>query len=154
MEAEDWEWTEEAWTKVDTIGAGKSFSRDPGKGGEGPRMDERNLDFGPVRKNGFYLAFVDSGACLSMAGVKVFFHKCPATVRSLAFFHETPSSGGGGASLAEALGSCVVGAHPLGTTKLSLHCGGEGEWMVSSGSCACNPGREVSEDGAECRGKS
>ncbi|XP_073452067.1 ephrin type-B receptor 5-like [Aquarana catesbeiana] len=151
MEAEDWEWTEEAWTKVDTIGAGKSFSRDPGKGGEGPRMDERNLDFGPVRKNGFYLAFVDSGACLSMAGVKVFFHKCPATVHSLAFFHETPSSGGGGASLAEALGSCVVGAHPLGTTKLSLHCGGEGEWMVSSGSCACNPGREVSEDGTECR---
>ncbi|XP_068113882.1 ephrin type-B receptor 5-like [Hyperolius riggenbachi] len=151
MEAEDWEWTEEAWTRVDTIGASKSFSRDPGKGGQGPRLDERTLDFGPVHKNGFYLAFVDSGACLSLAGVKVYFHKCPATVRGLASFPETPSNGDGGASLAEALGSCVIGAHLLGTTKLSLHCGGEGEWMIASGACACNPGREETEDGNECR---
>ncbi|KAM9324562.1 ephrin type-B receptor 5-like [Gastrophryne carolinensis] len=151
MEFEQWEWSEEAWIKVDTIGAGKSFSRDPGKGGQGPRLDERSLDFGPISRNGFYLAFVDSGACLSLAGVKVYFHKCPATVRSLAFFSETPSSGDGGASLAEAIGNCVAGAHLVGTTRLSLHCGGEGEWMVLSGSCACDPGKEVIQDGTQCQ---
>ncbi|XP_063819406.1 ephrin type-B receptor 5-like [Pseudophryne corroboree] len=151
MEAEEWEWSEENWTKVDTIGAGRSFSRNPEKGGQGPRMDERTIDFGPVNRNGFYLAFVDSGACLSLAGVKVYFHKCPATVRSLASFPETPSSGEGGASLAEAVGSCVVGAHLLGTARLSLHCGGEGEWMILSGSCVCDAGREVSEDGTQCQ---
>ncbi|XP_053548996.1 ephrin type-B receptor 5-like [Bombina bombina] len=151
MEVEEWEWTEELWVKVDTIGPGKSFTRDPGKGGQGPRMDERILDFGPVNTNGFYLAFVDTGACLSLAGVKVYFHKCPATVRGLALFPETPSSGEGGASLAEAIGNCVPGAQQLGKTRLTLHCGGEGEWMVSSGNCICNPGREESEDGTECR---
>ncbi|KAG8550150.1 hypothetical protein GDO81_028088 [Engystomops pustulosus] len=151
MEAEEWEWSEEAWVKVDTIGAGKSFNRNPGKGGQGPRMEERTIDFGPIIKNGFFLAFVDSGACLSLAGVRVYFHKCPATVRSLASFPETPSSGDGGASLTEAGGSCVVGAHLLGTTRLSLHCGAEGEWMVSSGSCVCDPGREESEEGTECQ---
>lgn len=153
MEAEEWEWSEESWIKVDTIGAGKSFTRDMGKGGQGPKMDERTIDFGTINKNGFYLAFVDSGACLSLAGVKVYFNKCPATVRSLAFFPETPSNGEGGASLAEALGNCVIGAHPLGTTRLTLHCGAEGEWMVSSGTCVCNPGREKSEEGTECQGK-
>ncbi|KAG9471487.1 hypothetical protein GDO78_014532 [Eleutherodactylus coqui] len=152
MEAEEWEWSEESWIKVDTIGTGKSFTRDPGKGGQGPRMDERTIDFGRIHRNGFYLAFVDLGACLSLAGVKVYFNKCPATVRSLASFPETPSSGDGGASLAEAIGSCVIGAHLLGTTRLSLHCGGEGEWMVSRGSCVCNPGREGNEEGTECRG--
>ncbi|KAM8924332.1 ephrin type-B receptor 5-like [Pelodytes ibericus] len=151
MEAEELEWTEDAWIKVDTIGPGKTFTRDPERGGQGPRMDERVLDFGPVKKNGFYMAFVDSGACLSLAGVKVYFHKCPATVKGLASFPETPSSGEGGASLAEAIGNCVVGAKPLGTTRLSLHCGGEGEWMISRGSCICNPGREVNEDGTECQ---
>ncbi|XP_069837866.1 ephrin type-B receptor 5-like [Dendropsophus ebraccatus] len=151
MEAEDWGWTEESWIKVDTIGAGKSFSRDPGKGGQGPRMDERTIDFGPIERSGFYLAFVDSGACLSLAGVKIYFNKCPATIRSLSSFPETPSSGEGGASLAEASGSCVSGAHVQGTTRLSLHCGGEGEWMVSSGNCVCDPGREEDEEGAECR---
>ncbi|XP_053305983.1 ephrin type-B receptor 5-like, partial [Spea bombifrons] len=151
MEPEELGWTEDSWVKVDTIGPGKTFTRDPAKGGQGPRMDERTLDFGPVNKNGFYMAFVDSGACLSLAGVKVYFYKCPAEVRSLAYFPETPSSGEGAASLAEATGSCVEGAQPQGTTRLSLHCGGEGEWMVSSGSCTCNPGREENEDGTECR---
>ncbi|MEE6487015.1 hypothetical protein FKM82_014772 [Ascaphus truei] len=150
-EVEEQDWVEEAWVKVDTIGPGKSFSRDPGKGGQGPRMDERILDFGPINRNGFFLAFVDSGACLSLAGVKVYFHKCPATVRSLGSFPETPSNGEGGASLAEAVGRCVPGAKPLGATRLRLHCGGEGEWMVSSGSCICNPGREESEDRTGCR---
>ncbi|CAH2322597.1 ephrin type-B receptor 5 isoform X4 [Pelobates cultripes] len=151
MQDEKLEWTEDAWVKVDTIGAGKSFTRDPAKGGLGPRMDEKILDFGPVNRNGFYLAFVDSGACLSLAGVKVYFNKCPATIRSLASFPDTPSSGDGGASLAEATGTCVIGAQPVGATRLSLHCGGEGEWMVSIGSCTCSPGREENEDGTECR---
>ncbi|XP_063290975.1 ephrin type-B receptor 5-like [Pelobates fuscus] len=151
MQDEKLEWTEDAWVKVDTIGAGKSFTRDPAKGGLGPRMDEKTLDFGPVNRNGFYLAFVDSGACLSLAGVKVYFNKCPATIRSLASFPDTPSSGDGGASLAEATGTCVIGAQPVGATRLSLHCGGEGEWMVSIGSCTCSPGREENEDGTECR---
>ncbi|OCT71181.1 ephrin type-B receptor 5 isoform X1 [Xenopus laevis] len=149
-EAEKWEWVEENWVKVDTIGPGKSFTRDPGKGGQGPHMDERILDFGPVTRKGFYLAFVDSGACLSLAGVKVYFYKCPSTVKGLASFPETPSSGEGGASLSEAIGACVTGAQSTGTARLSLHCGGEGEWMVSSGSCICNPGRAENEDGTKC----
>uniref|UniRef100_A0A8C5M1Y7 Receptor protein-tyrosine kinase n=1 Tax=Leptobrachium leishanense TaxID=445787 RepID=A0A8C5M1Y7_9ANUR len=151
MKNEELEWNEDTWIRVDTIGASKSFTRDPGMGGHGTRMDEKILDFGPVNRNGIYLVFVDSGACLSLAGVKVFFHKCPATVRSLAYFPETSSSGEGGASLSEAIGSCVVGAAPVGPSRLSLHCGGEGEWMVSIGSCTCSAGREENEDGTECR---
>ncbi|XP_031762193.1 ephrin type-B receptor 5-like isoform X2 [Xenopus tropicalis] len=149
-EADKWEWAEEKWVKVDTIGPGKSFTRDLGKGVQGPHMDERILDFGPINRKGFYLAFVDSGACLSLAGVKVYFYKCPFTVKGLASFLETPSSGEGGASLSEAIGTCVSGAQPIGTARLSLHCGGEGEWMVSSGSCVCDPGRAESEDGTKC----
>ncbi len=69
-------WMENPWIKVDTIAADESFSQ-VDLGGRVMKINTEVRSFGPVSHKGFYLAFQDYGACMSLIAVKVFYRKCP-----------------------------------------------------------------------------
>lgn len=148
------EWREGPWTKVDTIAADESFSQVDSTG-KVVKMNVKVRSFGPLTKHGFYLAFQDSGACMSLVAVQVFFYKCPAVVRGFASFPET-FAGGERTSLVESPGTCVPNAEETSTTGSSsvrLHCNGEGEWMVAIGRCTCKAGYQPVDDERACQGE-
>ncbi|KAG7276506.1 hypothetical protein CRUP_021286 [Coryphaenoides rupestris] len=105
--------------------------------------------FGPVSRGGFYLAFQDYGACMSLIAVRVFYRKCPAVVMNGAAFPET-LSGAEGTSLVVARGVCVPNAEEV-DVPIRLYCNGDGEWMVPIGGCTCKAGFEGAENGTMAR---
>ncbi|XP_010071711.1 PREDICTED: ephrin type-B receptor 5-like, partial [Pterocles gutturalis] len=146
------EWREGPWTKVDTIAADESFSQVDSTG-KVVKMNVKVRSFGPLTKQGFYLAFQDSGACMSLVAVQVFFYKCPAVVKGFASFPET-FAGGEKTSLVESLGMCVPNAEETsvtGSSGVRLHCNGEGDWMVAIGRCTCRAGYQPVDDEQACQ---
>ncbi|KAM9565456.1 ephrin type-B receptor 5 isoform 3-T6 [Guaruba guarouba] len=146
------EWREGPWTKVDTIAADESFSQVDSTG-KVVKMNVKVRSFGPLTKHGFYLAFQDSGACMSLVAVQVFFYKCPAVVKGFASFPET-FAGGERTSLVESPGTCVPNAEETsmtGSLGVRLHCNGEGEWMVAIGRCTCKAGYQPVDDERACQ---
>ncbi|XP_030327684.1 ephrin type-B receptor 6 isoform X4 [Strigops habroptila] len=146
------EWHEGPWTKVDTIAADESFSQVDSTG-KVVKMNVKVRSFGPLTKHGFYLAFQDSGACMSLVAVQVFFYKCPAVVKGFASFPET-FAGGERTSLVESPGTCVPNAEETsmtGSLGVRLHCNGEGEWMVAIGRCTCKAGYQPVDDERACQ---
>lgn len=91
-----------------------------------------------MTKKGFYLAFQDVGACVALVSVRVYFKKCPYTVRNLASFPDTVPMDS--QSLVEVKGSCVN--HSKEEEPPRMYCSTEGEWLVPIGKCLCNPGYE------------
>ncbi|XP_074964952.1 ephrin type-B receptor 5 isoform X7 [Phalacrocorax aristotelis] len=146
------EWREGPWTKVDTIAADESFSQVDSTG-KVVKMNVKVRSFGPLTKTGFYLAFQDSGACMSLVAVQVFFYKCPAVVKGFASFPET-FAGGERTSLVESPGICVPNAEEIsmtGSSGVRLHCNGEGEWMVAIGRCTCKAGYQSVDGERACQ---
>ncbi|XP_043824287.1 ephrin type-B receptor 6 isoform X1 [Dromiciops gliroides] len=147
------------WIKVDTIAADESFpasaSSSSWAGGAGLQLNVKERSFGPLTQRGFYVAFQDTGACLALVVVKIFAYSCPAVLQAFASFPETQASGAGGASLVEAVGTCVAQAEPeddgVGSNLPRLHCNGEGEWMVSVGTCHCRPGYQPAHGDKACQ---
>ncbi|KAM6918893.1 ephrin type-B receptor 3 [Xenentodon cancila] len=137
-------WRENPYVKVDTIAPDESFSLL-----EAGRINTKVRSFGPLSKAGFYLAFQDLGACMSLISVRVFFRKCSTTIANFAVFPET-ATGAEATSLVIAPGSCVTNAMEL-SVPLKLYCNGDGEWMVPVGSCTCIAGYEPSGDSTQCQ---
>uniref|UniRef100_H2ZQT6 receptor protein-tyrosine kinase n=1 Tax=Ciona savignyi TaxID=51511 RepID=H2ZQT6_CIOSA len=133
-------WREGAYIKVDTIAADQRFG--PGSDKE-VNFEKRNI--GPISKNGIYLAF---RACVAIMHVKVYYKYCGETLMNLASFSRTVS-GPQITSLVEARGSCVRnagdGRYP------SLHCDGEGNWTVPTGTCVCTAGYEPNFSRTQCK---
>ncbi|XP_053722801.1 ephrin type-A receptor 6-like isoform X2 [Synchiropus splendidus] len=126
------------YAKVDTIAADESFTQTD-LGDRVLRLNTEVREVGPVSKRGFYLAFQDVGACIALVSVKVFFKRCPSTVRNLALFPETvPHTDS--SSLVEVRGACVENAEERETPK--LYCGADGDWLVPLGHCVCSIGHE------------
>ncbi|XP_060153928.1 ephrin type-A receptor 6 isoform X7 [Globicephala melas] len=134
------------YTKIDTIAADESFTQ-MDLGDRILKLNTEIREVGPVERKGFYLAFQDIGACIALVSVRVFYKKCPFTVRNLAMFPDTiprvDSS-----SLVEVRGSCVKSAEERDTPK--LYCGADGDWLVPLGRCICSTGYEEIED--SCHG--
>ncbi|KAJ3586862.1 hypothetical protein NHX12_013254 [Muraenolepis orangiensis] len=141
-------WTENPWTKVDTVAADESFSQ-VDLGGRIMKINSEARSFGPVSRGGFYLAFQDYGACMSLIAVRVSFRKCPAVVKNGAAFPET-LTGAESTSLVVARGVCVPNGEEV-NVPIRLYCNGEGEWMVPIGGCICRAGFEGTENGTACR---
>ncbi|XP_029309065.1 LOW QUALITY PROTEIN: ephrin type-B receptor 3 [Cottoperca gobio] len=137
-------WRENPYVKVDTIAPDESFSLL-----EAGRINTKVRSFGPLSKAGFYLAFQDLGACMSLISVRVFFKKCSTTIANFAVFPET-ATGAEATSLVIAPGACVTNAMEV-SVPLKLYCNGDGEWMVPVGSCTCVAGFEPSGDGTQCQ---
>uniref|UniRef100_A0A672LR87 receptor protein-tyrosine kinase n=1 Tax=Sinocyclocheilus grahami TaxID=75366 RepID=A0A672LR87_SINGR len=141
-------WMENPWIKVDTIAADESFSQ-VDLGGRVMKINTEVRSFGPVSRKGFYLAFQDYGACMSLIAVKVFYRKCPRVIRNGAIFEET-LSGAESTSLVSARGSCVPNGEEV-DVPIKLYCNGDGEWLVPIGRCVCKAGYESVDNGTVCR---
>lgn len=143
-------WMENPWVKVDTIAADESFSQ-VDLGSRIMKINSEVRSFGPVSRNGFYLAFQDYGACMSLIAVRVYYRKCPRVIQNGAIFPET-LSGAESTSLVAARGVCVPNGEEV-DVPIKLYCSGDGEWMVPIGRCMCKPGYEALENGTVCRGR-
>ncbi|XP_028855694.1 ephrin type-B receptor 3-like isoform X6 [Denticeps clupeoides] len=137
-------WMENPYVKVDTIAPDESFSML-----ESGRVNTKVRSFGPLSRNGFYLAFQDLGACMSLISVRVFYKKCSTTIANFAVFPET-ATGAETTSLVIAPGTCVSNALEL-SVPLKLYCNGDGEWMVPVGSCTCAAGFEPAIKDTQCQ---
>nr|XP_023865134.1 ephrin type-B receptor 3-like [Salvelinus alpinus] len=137
-------WRENPYVKVDTIAPDESFSLLVAG-----RINTKVRSFGPLSKAGFYLAFQDLGACMSLISVQVFFKKCSTTIANFAVFPET-ATGAEATSLVIAPGACVSNAQEV-SVPLKLYCNGDGEWMVPVGSCTCMPGFEPAMTDTQCQ---
>uniref|UniRef100_A0A8C2JE96 Ephrin type-B receptor 3 n=1 Tax=Cyprinus carpio TaxID=7962 RepID=A0A8C2JE96_CYPCA len=138
-------WMENPYVKVDTIAPDESFSML-----ESGRVNTKIRSFGPLSKAGFYLAFQDLGACMSLISVRVFYKKCSTTIANFAVFPET-ATGAEATSLVIAPGTCVPNALEV-SVPLKLYCNGDGEWMVPVGSCTCMAGFEPTIKDTQCQG--
>ncbi|XP_060479788.1 ephrin type-A receptor 4 isoform X4 [Panthera onca] len=136
---------ESQFAKIDTIAADESFTQ-VDIGDRIMKLNTEIRDVGPLSKKGFYLAFQDVGACIALVSVRVFYKKCPLTVRNLAQFPDT-ITGADTSSLVEVRGSCVNNSEEKDVPK--MYCGADGEWLVPIGNCLCNAGHE--EWNGECQ---
>uniref|UniRef100_A0A8D2L7L9 Ephrin type-B receptor 3 n=1 Tax=Varanus komodoensis TaxID=61221 RepID=A0A8D2L7L9_VARKO len=137
-------WMENPYIKVDTIAPDESFSKL-----ESGRMNTKVRSFGPLSKNGFYLAFQDLGACMSLISVRAFYKKCSSTIAGFAIFPET-LTGAEPTSLVIAPGTCIPNAVEV-SVPLKLYCNGDGEWMVPVGACTCAAGYEPAMKETQCQ---
>ncbi|KAM7181863.1 ephrin type-A receptor 3 isoform 1-T1 [Macrochelys suwanniensis] len=135
---------EHQFTKIDTIAADESFTQ-MDLGDRILKLNTEVREVGPVSRKGFYLAFQDVGACVALVSVRVYFKKCPFTVKNLAMFPDTVPMDS--QSLVEVQGSCVN--HSKEEDPPKMYCSTEGEWLVPIGKCLCNAGYE--ERGYECQ---
>lgn len=145
----------EGWVKVDTIAADKSFTKvEPSSPHQYQpdryrRVNLKTRSFAPLTRNGFVLAVVDSGACVSLMGVSIFYRRCPSTNRYLASYPATPS-GAEPTALVPVTGTCVSNSQAQGGSAPRMHCNAEGDWMVPVGGCVCDEGFEPNLNGSAC----
>lgn len=66
----------------------------------------------PINKNGFYIAFRDQGACVSLLYVKIFYRLCQDTSIGLVHFPETPT-GSHLTDIVERHGICTINSKPI-----------------------------------------
>ncbi|KAM4609026.1 ephrin type-A receptor 6-like [Polymixia lowei] len=126
------------FTKIDTIAADESFTQ-MDLGDRILKLNTEVREVGPVSRKGFYLAFQDIGACIALVSVRVYYKKCPFTLRNLASFPDTVPRVDS-SSLVEVRGACVDHAEERDTPK--LYCGADGDWLVPLGKCVCSVGYE------------
>ncbi|XP_066536449.1 ephrin type-A receptor 4a isoform X4 [Hoplias malabaricus] len=138
---------ENQFSKIDTIAADESFTQ-VDIGDRIMKLNTEVRDVGVLNRKGFYLAFQDVGACIALVSVRIFYKKCPLTVRNLAQFPDT-TTGADTSSLVEVRGSCVDNSEEREVPK--MYCGADGEWLVPIGNCLCNPGFE--ERTGACQGE-
>ncbi|KAK6478521.1 ephrin type-A receptor 3-like [Huso huso] len=136
-----WFIKESQYVKIDTIAADESFTQ-VDVGDRVMKLNTEVRDISLLSKKGFYLAFQDVGACIALVSVRVFYKKCPLTVRNLAQFPDTVT--GGDSALVEVRGSCVNSSEEFDTPK--MYCSADGGWLVPIGRCVCKPGFEERKD--------
>lgn len=91
----------------------------------------------------------DSGSTFNFSlAHKVFYKRCPSTLRNLAAFPDTVPHMDS-SSLVEVRGACVENAEERDTPK--LYCGADGDWLVPLGRCVCSIGHE--ETAGYCQGE-
>lgn len=129
------------YAKIDTIAADESFTQTD-VGERVLRLNTEVRELGPVRTKGFYLAFQDVGACIALLSVRVYYKKCPSTLRNLAAFPDTVPRVHSSA-LVEVRGACVLNAEERDTPR--LYCSADGDWLVPLGRCVCSVGYEESD---------
>ena len=107
--------------------------------------------FVPLKQDlrGIYFAFQDTGACVSLISIKVYYKMCPNVTQAYAFFRETPTGTKSNDNVARN-GTCVPNARTSSQPK--FFCTSDGTWDILVGECRCDPGYE-GRDGSSCIGK-
>lgn len=138
------------FTKINTIAGDRSFTN---------RDIEQNTlllnkevsTIGKLQQRGFYLAFQNSGACVALFSVRVYYKTCSEIVRGLAHFPETMASSTK-KDMIPVAGVCLKDATEEAGLTPKMHCSSEGEWLVLVGRCRCIAGFEdVGERCAACQ---
>ncbi|XP_056409887.1 ephrin type-B receptor 4 isoform X2 [Hyla sarda] len=140
-------WMENPWIKMDTVAA-DFLARPSGRGsGATMRSNVKTVRLGPLKEKGFYLAFLDQGACMALLAVRVFYRLCPSVVASLASFPQTVPVG----LVVSAEGTCVDGAECSLGRRPIMYCREDGEWAKpAAGECVCVAGREEKDGRTKC----
>ncbi|XP_021367912.1 ephrin type-B receptor 1-B-like isoform X3 [Mizuhopecten yessoensis] len=99
---------------------------------------------------GVYFSFQDTGACVTLISIKIYYVMCPNVTLNFAFFMETPT-GDSPQALEERKGVCVANAAE--DALPTYLCRSDGTWFYAKGSCQCLPGYEGhnSLECIECR---
>ncbi|XP_071841069.1 ephrin type-B receptor 1-B-like isoform X3 [Apostichopus japonicus] len=141
-------WESPPYQKVTRIAADDRF--------EDPEQDASLVvnvgeeHFGPLTKKGFYVAFVDTGACMSITRVRIYSVVCPETIVNYAIFNRT-FEGGTQSDLTNVQGTCVDNAEPLNSDDVLIYyCQFGGGWQALTGSCGCSPGYQSSKTKDSC----
>ena len=116
-----------------------------------PRNNKVNVTF-LVPKKGFYLAFQDVGACISLVEVSVTYKYCPPVTINGVMYNRT-SSPALRDNEKNVTGRCLDNASAYSRSALLVgKCQASGEWKMDQGvRCLCNPGFEMHND--QCRSK-
>ncbi|XP_061493682.1 ephrin type-A receptor 1 isoform X2 [Rhineura floridana] len=129
------------FTKINTVAGDRSFTaRDIASGAMQLNTEVSHIE--KLQRRGFYLAFQNSGACIALVSVRVYYKTCSDIVRGLAHFPETLA---GSEGLTEVPGVCVENAVEEVGLPPRMHCSSNGEWLVLVGRCVCVPGYEEAE---------
>ena len=145
------DWTSPPYERVARIAAEGRFS-DPDTPDENV-VNVQTKNFGPVTKNGFYIAFRDQGACMALLQVRVFYQVCQQVTINYAIFNQT-NEGEETHSLVTVPGTCVTHAEPVPTGSTPQYiCQNEGIWSLNQGGCGCSPGYEPGDDENSCQGQ-
>ena len=83
---------------------------------------------------GVYLAFQDTGACVILQAIQIFYKLCPKVTHNYAVFNQTPA-GSFQTSVVAVDGHCVPHADIV--LKPTYHCMVDGTWNIPLGGCHC-----------------
>ncbi|KAM6469223.1 ephrin type-A receptor 1 isoform 1-T1 [Liasis olivaceus] len=126
------------FTKINTVAGDRIFTaRDVEMGALQLNMEVCSIT--KLQQRGFYLAFQNSGACVALVSVRVYYKTCSDTLSGLAHFPETLASAEG---LKEVPGVCLKDAAEEMGVPPKMHCSPSGEWLVPVGRCLCVIGFE------------
>jgi len=139
-------WNTIDYKKVDTVAADRRFSPDAESK---YKSNFETREIGPLSKNGLFIAIQDTGACMALMHLKVYYKFCPMEKQNLAIFPRT-ISGPDEVSLEEAQGACVPNAVQAKDSPPKLYCNAKGNWSVNSGKCVCSAGYQPSKDLITC----
>ncbi|XP_006821187.1 ephrin type-B receptor 1-B [Saccoglossus kowalevskii] len=134
-------WSSPPYNKVDRIAADGRFTHDT------EVINTKTRHFGPITRNGFYLAFQDQGSCLAILKLKVYYLACQEITMNFAYFPKTPA-GPKSTALVQVTGDCIDFSQPIGPENPVYQCQSDGTWTLIDGSCACSPGYEATSDRA------
>ncbi|KAK0140355.1 Ephrin type-A receptor 6 [Merluccius polli] len=127
------------YTKIDTIAADESFTQ-MDLGDRILKLNTEVREVGPISRKGFYLAFQDIGACIALVSVRVYYKKCPFTLRNLASFPDTVPRVDS-SSLVEVRGACVDHAEERDPAQAVLRARTATGWCPWGGASAASATR-------------
>ena len=112
--------------------------------GRGSSTHYVEIDLDSDSGDGFYLAVVDFGTCVSITHLIVLYYVCPEETSERISRPETIEYESLGDSVIQVNGECVGNSSPqLGSSPV-LQCGNMGQWQVVI-PCLCNPGHELND---------
>ena len=139
-------WDEMSYTMIDKVAARNLF--------ESPSEFVLNQEVRSVSLNkglrGIYFAFQDTGSCVTLMAIQVYYKLCPNTTNNYAIFTQTPT-GRDQSSSVKVEGRCVPNAD-VDTTP-TFWCMSDGTWDIPLGGCQCRQGYEANEDENVCTSK-
>lgn len=127
-------WDPETYFKMDVIAADYLYE------------DENDIRINvetksiPITRQGVYFAIQDTGACISLISIKVYYITCPNITQNYALFMETPT-GPDLTSVVQKQGQCVANAAE--EKRPTYLCKGGGTWALLDGGCKCMPGYQA-----------
>ena len=132
-------WDEMSYTMIDKVAADHLF--------ESPDEFVLNKEIRDVSLNqglrGIYFAFQDTGSCITLMAIQIYYKLCPDTTKNYAIFTQTPT-GKDQTSSVEVEGQCVPYADVV--SKPTYRCMSDGTWDIPLGGCQCRSGYEGSAE--------